>query len=466
MVYHRLILFVCLTAASSCSAFAPLGFTGAAQRSLHLTSSGIDSLYSRPGNTGSSVKSNGSSYDSHSTTSNSSGRTITLDVGGRLFEISTDTLMNSGSQYFRGLLEDSGATYWSTTSSHTSSQPLFVDSDPDLFSDVLDFMQRGSIRPEVKLNLRHLQAIRAEAQHFSYHALQQACDEAIKRIDKTGSSERGMHLTQRRTQQNNGNRFLSEIGARGSEWDRIREDYYEPKHQLRVDHRGAGWDRDRSHDRYDDYYSYSRSNPRLFPENRPRQKSHMVEIGQRKSDWDAAERELHHEPGVDDIGWNRINKSNYSPTYREEHRHRSEMGVRGSDRDGSTRNLSYEQRSAGARGWNRSNDSYSTSYPRIVPPEDRPPVKDHMVEMGARNSDWDGAKRELNHRPGVDDIGARRSNEGRIYNDNYSLANPHIFPEDRHRMNRPVVEMFQRGSDWDRIVREPHEKPQRGVYKQ
>jgi len=122
---------------------------------------------------------------------------IAVNVGGRLFETTTTTL-ESGSQFFKALLGDTGTTLAGGTCAATkrtreedndalppSPKIVYVDGDPDLFEDVLYFLRRSTIRSKTKLDLPRLEDLKTEAEFFSLDGLVAACDEAIVAIKES-----------------------------------------------------------------------------------------------------------------------------------------------------------------------------------------------------------------------------------------------------------------------------------------
>ena len=124
---------------------------------------------------------------------------IVVDAGGRIFHTTRDTLLMSGAGYFTALFGPTGAALRSlgdadedadpsesekadagpsTKRSRTDPTEIFIDRDPDLFRDILNFMRSGKLSAKVRQDPTRLEDLTAEAEFFIYDALEKACSEA------------------------------------------------------------------------------------------------------------------------------------------------------------------------------------------------------------------------------------------------------------------------------------------------
>lgn len=113
---------------------------------------------------------------------------ITVNVGGRLFETTKTTLDACG--FFKALLGDTGSALAGASDSKDPREPIYVDSDPDLFEDILFFMRRNVIRSKTKLDITRLTDLKTEAEFFAFDVLVKACEKAINSIAKTVKEKR------------------------------------------------------------------------------------------------------------------------------------------------------------------------------------------------------------------------------------------------------------------------------------
>mmetsp|Transcript_2262 Transcript_2262/g.6688 ORF Transcript_2262/g.6688 Transcript_2262/m.6688 type:complete len:278 (-) Transcript_2262:61-894(-) len=135
--------------------------------------------------------------------SDSDGGRVSVDVGGRVFETSASTLLVGGgsASYFGALLGSGRAgeqmrgrkrARVSADAPLARSRTLFVDRDPDLFADVLQFLRSSRIPAAARKNEDRLEDLRGEAEFFCLDALAAACDRAIQALappEETARSE-------------------------------------------------------------------------------------------------------------------------------------------------------------------------------------------------------------------------------------------------------------------------------------
>lgn len=131
---------------------------------------------------------------------------IVVDAGGRIFHTTRDTLLMCGAGYFTALFGPTGTTLRSlgehnnndaddgadasdsekadagpsTKRSRTDPTEIFIDRDPDLFRDILNFMLSAKVRQDPT----RLEDLTTEAEFFIYDALKKACTEAKDNLKK------------------------------------------------------------------------------------------------------------------------------------------------------------------------------------------------------------------------------------------------------------------------------------------
>jgi len=124
---------------------------------------------------------------------------LRMNVGGRIFETSKTTLVNSGSAFFGALLGSTGEAFSEGLPSISSRKRLrtlneeddeeddeedtelrevFVDRDPDVFKDVLYFMRSMRLPALARSDPARLADLKCEAAFFGIGALEEACDGA------------------------------------------------------------------------------------------------------------------------------------------------------------------------------------------------------------------------------------------------------------------------------------------------
>jgi hypothetical protein len=126
---------------------------------------------------------------------------ITVDAGGREYKTSVNTLISSGSGFFEAMLGSTGAALRgvaevtpraskrqradddSSNSPNDQVRSIFVDCDPDVFADVLYFMRRNTLPPELETDFARLKKLRTEAEFFVYDALIQACSDQLEALN-------------------------------------------------------------------------------------------------------------------------------------------------------------------------------------------------------------------------------------------------------------------------------------------
>ena len=98
---------------------------------------------------------------------------VTLNVGGRRFQTTNNTVTNSGSEHLAVLLAQQDVR---------NNEELFVDCDPNVFEHVLYFMRRGKLSPPflVKEDIAQMEELKYEADFLKYPALQQECTSRIQ----------------------------------------------------------------------------------------------------------------------------------------------------------------------------------------------------------------------------------------------------------------------------------------------
>ena len=108
---------------------------------------------------------------------------ITISAGGKDFVTSLSTLKSSGAGYFEALLGPTGRSMKGRKRARADDdeppRELFVDRDPDLFTDVLAFMRSGRIPAATRTDAARLEDLKDEAEFFAYDDLATACTEAV-----------------------------------------------------------------------------------------------------------------------------------------------------------------------------------------------------------------------------------------------------------------------------------------------
>ena len=112
---------------------------------------------------------------------------ITISAGGKDFVTSLSTLKSSGAGYFEALLGPTGSSMRkgrkrARADDDEPPRELFVDRDPDLFTDVLAFMRSGRIPAATRTDAARLEDLKDEAEFFAFDALAAACDEAVETL--------------------------------------------------------------------------------------------------------------------------------------------------------------------------------------------------------------------------------------------------------------------------------------------
>ena len=152
---------------------------------------------------------------------------ITLDVGGRLFHTTRGTLEFSQAGYFEALLRRWGSASDDRTPSkkrrrmgpseeeaqskmspfvvegarlppshpisrdtscssdadlRPTTEPLFIDRDPDAFEDVLYFMRTHQIKPTTRVDACKAKQLQIESLFYGYDLLTQACQECLSQL--------------------------------------------------------------------------------------------------------------------------------------------------------------------------------------------------------------------------------------------------------------------------------------------
>ena len=110
---------------------------------------------------------------------------VIINAGGKLFEVSTTTLLASGSGYFEALLGSSGEVMRAGKKrarvggdGDEAPAEIFVDRDPDIFGDVLKYMRANCLPAAVASDAHRLHDLKVEAEFLAYDRLVTACDEA------------------------------------------------------------------------------------------------------------------------------------------------------------------------------------------------------------------------------------------------------------------------------------------------
>jgi hypothetical protein len=110
---------------------------------------------------------------------------VIINAGGKIFEVSTTTLLASGSGYFEALLGSSGEAMRAgkkraRVGGDGDDPPaeIFVDRDPDIFGDVLKYMRANCLPAAVAADAHRLHDLKVEAEFLAYDRLVTACDEA------------------------------------------------------------------------------------------------------------------------------------------------------------------------------------------------------------------------------------------------------------------------------------------------
>ena len=137
---------------------------------------------------------------------------IVVDAGGRIFHTTRDTLLMSGAGYFTALFGPTGVALRSlgdaddgadasasekadpgpsTKRSRTDPTEIFIDRDPDLFQDILNFMRSGKLSAKVRQDPIRLEDLTTEAEFFIFDELKEACSEAKTELKKALSEVLG-----------------------------------------------------------------------------------------------------------------------------------------------------------------------------------------------------------------------------------------------------------------------------------
>jgi hypothetical protein len=110
---------------------------------------------------------------------------VIINAGGKLFEVSTTTLLASGSGYFEALLGSSGEAMRAGKKrarvggdGDEAPAEIFVDRDPDIFGDVLKYMRANCLPAAVAADAHRLRDLNVEAEFLAYDRLVTACNEA------------------------------------------------------------------------------------------------------------------------------------------------------------------------------------------------------------------------------------------------------------------------------------------------
>jgi succinate dehydrogenase/fumarate reductase flavoprotein subunit len=122
---------------------------------------------------------------------------ITVNAGGRLYQISVTTLISSGAGFFGAMLGSTGAALsggdfaqvtpraskrlktadaYSMNNTPNDVRSIFVDRDPDVFADLL----YNALPPEAETDFAKLKKLRREAEFFVYDALIQVCNDQLE----------------------------------------------------------------------------------------------------------------------------------------------------------------------------------------------------------------------------------------------------------------------------------------------
>ena len=109
---------------------------------------------------------------------------VAISAGGKDFVTSLSTLKSSGAGYFEALLGPTGSSMRkgrkrARADDDEPPRELFVDRDPDLFTDVLAFMRSGRIPAATRTDAARLEDLKDEAEFFAYDDLATACTEAV-----------------------------------------------------------------------------------------------------------------------------------------------------------------------------------------------------------------------------------------------------------------------------------------------
>ena len=110
---------------------------------------------------------------------------VIINAGGKFFEVSTTTLLASGSGYFEALLGSSGEAMRAgkkrarvAGDGDEAPAEIFVDRDPDIFGDVLKYMRANCLPAAVAADAHRLRDLKVEAEFLAYDRLVTACNEA------------------------------------------------------------------------------------------------------------------------------------------------------------------------------------------------------------------------------------------------------------------------------------------------
>ena len=98
----------------------------------------------------------------------SNNNIVTLNVGGRRFQTTKETIQNAEIGYFSNFLENDVNEEW------------FVDADPAIFVDVLYFMRHKALSPTAKSSLCRLEELKAEAEFLEFPNLLKDCTSRIQ----------------------------------------------------------------------------------------------------------------------------------------------------------------------------------------------------------------------------------------------------------------------------------------------
>ena len=103
--------------------------------------------------------------------------TVVLNVGGTLFRTTKRTLCSIEESFFALMFRSTTDGECWAESSLSSSNPIFIDRDPDFFKDVLSYMRSHLFGPSDDIDLRDLEMLLIEADFYQLSGLMQSIRE-------------------------------------------------------------------------------------------------------------------------------------------------------------------------------------------------------------------------------------------------------------------------------------------------